>query len=410
MKKNYRIINVSVIAGLIIVVLSFMTVAKAVTFATAIGTTCLGLNTSVHMNDAADAYSRSGYSNPNRLMDPSYILLVSNLAAEVQYFASHGNYDNIRFERSGINLYEDYQMGNVEFIGTNNVNLWQNTLLVTYGACCTAGVDGVFQYDSITYETALRGAEVAVGFTEDICQDCFDWWSYRYNCHLADGYGVLESVQYANSFSYEHNSVKSAQIVHHGNDNIKIGVYNGESGLNARSKTNEIMSLSNKKIKASDENIMKLLKEQNSNINNVEITRNYTGSTNVITGETNIFEYINVKEKNGDYLTNSGYTIVSNNGVIDCIIDNTIKNESLSIKNINFKDKSSIDEGKYISRAYNDVKEKYNNDIDVVQEETILEYFYDKENNKNFILVSVKTNAGTEQKPSYGIDVFRYEL
>lgn len=408
--KKKKIIGISIISVAIIVVLSLITVAQAVTFATAMGTTCLGLNTSVHMNDAADAYSRSGYSNPNRFMDPSYILLVSNLAAEVQYFASHGNYDNIRFERCGINLYEDYQMGNVEFIGTNNVNLWQNTLLVTYGACCTAGVDGVFQYDSITYETALRGAEVVVGFKVDVCPDCFDWWSYRYNSHLADGYGVKDSVQYANSFSYEHNSIKSVQIVHHGNDNIKIGVYNSESGLNTRSNINEMMSLSNKKINASDENIMKLLKEQNSNLNNVEITRNYTGSTNVITGKTDTFEYIDVKEKNGDYLTNSGYTIVSNNGNIDSIIDNTIKNDNVSIKNIKFDDKSNVDEKKYIDRAYSEVKGKYSYDVKIAEEDTKIEYFYDKENNKKFILVSVKTNAGTEEKASYGIATFRYEL
>lgn len=111
--------------------LFFTTFAQAANFATAIGSIANNINTTNHINDAADAYDSYGYTNTRRLLDPSYLTLLSNLAAEVQFFATHGNIDNITFNKSGIRVGTEVTYGELEYIGTNNVSTWANNTILT---------------------------------------------------------------------------------------------------------------------------------------------------------------------------------------------------------------------------------------------------------------------------------------
>lgn len=56
------------------------------------------LTTSELINTSKNYYLGLGYSPSNKLEDPGYTVLVSNLIAEVQLFATHGSYNNIAFQ------------------------------------------------------------------------------------------------------------------------------------------------------------------------------------------------------------------------------------------------------------------------------------------------------------------------
>ncbi len=402
----------------------FTTFVNAANFATAIGSTANNINTTNHVNDAADAYDSCGYSGSRRLIDPSYTLLLSNLAAEVQFFSSHGNVDNITFARSGIRVGNEATYGNLEYIGTNNVNLWENnTILVTYAGCYTAG-NLAFDSNSITYVTALEGAEITYGFKNEIFPDSLENWARRYNNKLADGYGVQEAAEYANSFIYVHDTVKEGHIVHHGNTNVKIGNYhNTKSSLlnNITNNTERIntLSISNKNLDSSNENIVAVLKDSNKkfNVEDYEISRRTMGSTNVNTGETDEIEYIDVKLKVGDFVTNAGYTIKAVDGKIEKVFDNNINIEvqdsALKNKNefkvANFAKAEDISELK--NKAIDEVKNTYLNTDTIVEDEVSdVTYYFDIETGKKYVMISVRSENHKDGSVGYAYDTVKYEL
>lgn len=405
--------------------LIFTTFVHAANFATAIGSTVNNINTTNHINDAADAYDSCGYTGTRRLLDPSYLTLLSNLAAEVQFFATHGNVDNVTFNKSGIRVGTEATYGELEYIGTNNISTWaNNTILVTYAGCYTAG-DTNLDTNSITYVTAVKGAEATLGFKDEIFPSSLENWADRYNTKLANGYGVLDAADYASSFIYVYDSVKDYHVVHHGDANVKIGNYHtSTASLNTANSLEELsrnitLSKGEKNLVATDNNIVSLLKSKDNsfNENNYEIVRRTGGSTNVNTGNTAEIEYIDVKLKIGDFITNAGYTIKVDNEKITKVFDNNIDKEAqeIALKNKNeflIKDNISISkleelEKKAVKEVNNTSK---NENIIVENKVSDTRYFYDIETGKKYVYMSVRTENHKDGSVGYAYDTVKYEL
>lgn len=416
MKKRFFLIVVFMNLFLI----TFITYSQAANFATSIGTTSNDIDTTVHINNAADHYDFGGYTNTRRLIDPSYTLLFSNLAAQVQFFATHGNVDNILFRNSGIRVGSTKTYGQLEYIGTNDVSLWENnTYLVTYAGCNTAGNGGLDE-NSITYVTAVKGAEAVVGFKDIIYTSSLENWADRYNKKLAAGNGVLDAVEYANKFIYVYDSVKDCHIVHHGNANVKIGSYHSNNSIsdepmNIDNPETILSSVNN--IKATDTNIISAIKQKNQNFNenDYEITKRTCGNTNVLTEETVETEYIDFQLKIGDFYTNAGYTVKVNNGIIDEIYDNNvdIDKQEIAINNkeeyiINNTVDFNIDNIK--DKAINQIKDKYSSDINIKNEISNVKYYYDIKNNKKYILLSVRSENHKDGSVGIAYDTVKYEI
>lgn len=404
--------------------LIFTTFVHASNFATAIGSTVNNINTTNHINDAADAYDSCGYTNTRRLLDPSYLTLLSNLAAEVQFFATHGNIDNITFNKSGIRVGTEATYGELEYIGTNNVSTWaNNTILTTYAGCYTAG-DTNLDTNSITYVTAVKGVEATLGFKDEIYPSSLENWADRYNTKLASGYGVLDAADYASSFIYVYDSVKDYHVVHHGDANVKIGNYhtstaslNTANSLEDLSRTT-ILSNSEKNLVATDSNIKSLLKSKDNNFNenNYELTRRTGGSTDIETGKTVETEYIDVKLKIGDFITNAGYTIKTKNGKIEKVYDNNIDKEAqeLALNNVNeFLIKNNVSQSKISeleTKAVNEVASTYSTNTIVDNHVSDTRYFYDIETGKKYVLMSVRSENHKDGSVGYAYDTVKYEL
>lgn len=184
-------------------------------FAFSVATQYDGLNTIQDMNNAANAYAAAGYHSYG-VTDPTPQALWENLYADVQFFSSHGNVNHVQFSETGIVVGNsgNYVVDGVTkyFIGTNAVHWDADTILVTYSSCNSAGANNNNDTNSITCKTAERGATVTVGFREKINAGSSENWNARYNQKLSEGYGVNDSVNYANSFTYLFPSVKNVQI------------------------------------------------------------------------------------------------------------------------------------------------------------------------------------------------------
>lgn len=388
------------------------------------------LTTSELINTSKNYYLGLGYSPSNKLEDPGYTVLVSNLMAEVQLFATHGSYNNIAFtnpDAFGIKTGNTTNLpttdgGHLTQLGIDDLgsNCWKNnTRLVTYIACSSAGLNGTFRYDSITYETVLKGnVEACVGFKNDIFYSDAIIWSRNYNMYLASGYGVNEAMVYANSLGnlYGNTSIQSAVEVFNSEWNLKLGNYANSSASEIRHDSIETDIISNslerrnilKNIKDtkiantnldSDDEVVEMLREYNKNLLNYDYEITHQNSQ-IISTENNQIEnidYINVTYKIGDFITNSGYVIQINDGNLAAIYENNID------KLLNAKIEPEI-----ITQKTNNYNEIINNNINKIlqneadyeklkiQEENPYYYYYDLETNKKYIAINYISELDVE--------------
>lgn len=334
-------------------------------FATSIGTEDFKvdekdapLTTTSIINTSKNYYLGLGYSPSNKLVDPSSLLLLSNLMAEVQLFSTNDQ----------ANSY------------------WStNTKLVTYIACNTGGENGIADNNSLVHQTVAVGSvDVCVGFKKIISfSQGGEEWARNYNMYLASGYGVEDAMNYANSINYGNNNVHSTYLVYNSattTPNMKIGKYaNTFSDIDSIEK-----DYLEEKIDGFNRENYVVSKETSEiydiNTNNVEKT-----------------EHIDVRFKINDFYTNAGYNIKVKNNRIEAIYDNNIdidKQKNALMK----KEEFLVDN---IEEVLNK-KREVNNDI---------KYFYDIENDKKYLEILVKE----EISDSFGgtdiaVDTLRYEI
>lgn len=369
-------------------------------YAFSAGTTLDNINTVQDINDSSNAYATAGYRTYS-MVDPTYAKLAENLYADVQFFSTHGNLDFINFKKCGI------QVGNSNsiYIGTNSINWNDDTILVTYSSCNSAGKEGNSSTDSISYKTAEKGANVVVGFRNTIDSGSATNWAKRYNNRLAQGYGVLDSVNHANSYIYLYPNVKQTQVWHHGDANMKIGKYRAMNN-NMNDKRN-ILSRDEFKEKNiivdnSLESIFSCISQYypKFDINNYNIIKqNETIASNIDSRKiTEKISYIDFQLRIGDFVTEAGYTIEIQNGNIKAIYDNNInieKQEALLNKSSEFTIKTERIALEEMKKDAIDKVSK-NQGLQLLEKDIDMKYFYDIQTDKKYIVYSIPSILNTK--------------
>lgn len=378
-----------------------------------------GINTIQMMNDAAYSYLDTGYHTYG-VTDPEPGDFNEYLYADVQFFVTHGGTDNVQFSKTGICVGNTKTLTidgvSKKFWGTNSIN-WSGsgTLLVTYLSCNDAGVNNTPDRNSISYKTAERGAQVTLGFREEIVLGSAENWAKRYNERLGQGYGVDDAVKYADSFIYITSGIKTGHIWHHGDPNIKIGKYRSSNLLELEDE--RIIGLKQEKSSATINNITETIKSidnsfniENYDVNLSNFTSGEVGSDEITTEAT----FIDLQLKIGEYKTEAGYTIEMKNGEIINIYDNNIdiekQNQLLRSKNNELNE--SI-ENNIVSqlkvKAIQSVEDKYNNEVIVKDNEVESTYFYDLNTDKKYIIFTVP-NTLKGNMAAKSISEVRYEI
>lgn len=402
--------------SILLIVILLITLSTSVmardNYAFSAGTTAGGINTIQDINDASNAYRTAGYRTYS-MGDPSQQRLWENLYADVQFFSTHGNVQFINFSNCGIHVGDT----NSYYIGTNAVHWDADTILVTYSSCNSAGADGNNDVNSITCKTAERGATVSVGFRNTIDAGSSKNWAKRYNDRLAQGYGVLDSVNHANSYIYIFPSVKETQVWHHGDANMKIGKY--RSAINTedeRNILNKVGKNARKSLSADIDNIVSYIEEYypNFNINNYDvISNNGAIASNVNSKESTQTTYIDFQLKVGEFVTKAGFTAEIQDGTINAIYDNNIdmnkqeealQNREQFISNIN---ETTLKNMK--NRAVREIENKYT-DVSI-EDDVKMKYYYDIEEDKKYVVYSIPNviNTDSEEK-GISYDTIKYEI
>lgn len=366
-----------------------------------------GINTVQDMNDAANAYYAAGYHSYG-LTDPSTQTLWENLYADVQFFASHGDVNNVQFAESGIVVgntgYYDCGGTTKQLIGTNAVHWDADTILVTYSSCNSAGANNNNDTNSITCKTAEKGATVAVGFRGEINTGSATNWDKRYNQKLGEGYGVIDAVNYASSFTYLDPDVKKVQIWHHGDANMKIGKYRSVgTGLG---EERNILNKSIRQVVNNDiDSITSVIKSvyPNFNINNYEIENIDGTKTSLVNDNSTISDtnYIDLRFKIGDFYTEAGYTVELKNNAVTAIYDNNIdmvKQETLVNDRISTYAKLTQERIEELKEdAKEELSERYNDIVDIQNDGITYKYYYDLNTDKKYIIFTIPNTIGNEE-------------
>lgn len=375
--------------------------------------------------NALEAYQKAGY-NVGGDINPNKATLWKNLYATVQFFRGHGNSQHINLSQTGIVVGEDMQgqsktaegdIFNLDLIGTKSVHWSADTILVTYLSCHGAQNDG--QKESLAYSTAVNGADVVVAFKDEVQDSSGEHWAERYNQRLGEGYGVEESVDYANSYIYIFNSVKENVVFHHGNSNLKIGKYGNSSKsiLKEYKRDSRNISTNNFEVEASEENIQKQLKNvyENFDVSNYIVEKRTSKAINVLNNETTkeriYYDYI---LKIGDYITNAAYTVAVENNKIVNIYDNNIDiNKQEELLRNSEKLKIDTDNDYNIENAecltQRKIAEKYNDKVEITNKEYI--YYYDIKEDKKYIVSSYTTEIDNKElEKSIAIDNYKCEI
>lgn len=378
------------------------------------------LDTRGSVSEAITAYSRAGY-RVYGVGNPGKQHLWEQLYADVQFFNCHGNQDCVVTAISGIVVGSDRMYSNKDCIGTDSVHWDADTILVIYGACQGAGNNGVINNNSVAYKTAVRGAQVVMAWRSSVGSDSLRDWTRNYNNRLADGYSVIQAMDYANSFSYADSRVpENSTIIHHGDTGMKIGKYRNMVSEDVRPEDNLLLKTKTRLVTSSNDvnTIYNVIKETYPDFdeNNYIITRGNSQSVNVTNGEVEEIEYINFKFKIGDFETASGFTVRAKNNVVEAIYDNTVdftkenlltKQRSIMTTNCSESEINTLK-----GQAVQQVLKSYDNYVNINPENDVTyKFFYDIETGKKYIEFSIRSTMGdiVGEKPE-AYDTVKYEI
>lgn len=265
----------------------------------------------------AERWKNAGYSTTYNINPTVNSLNFDALNSEVVYFSAHGTQHGIYLLNNVLltdGFTHDTSQHDAVYISDHSIT---NAKLYIYDACETAS--NVLPTNmNLCTATIDAGADCVIGWTPDIHDVDSLAWQARFQSKLIEGFSVKAAADYANTFSYYSNeSIKSWRIF--GNEDL---VVNQDKTVS----TNVDESLKNTSIQYQTHNINALksvLSTQYADfsLNSANVTITYTNSE-----QTNyVIDYYYLH--NG-YTTESGYSLIVNNGVITHIRDNTIQNRS----------------------------------------------------------------------------------
>lgn len=307
-------------------------------------------------------------------------------------------------------------------------NMWSNnTILVTYLTCESAGKNGEFFYNSLTYKTAEEGgAKLAIGFADIISYGSAERWSERFHSKLKAGAGVWDSMDYANSDVHfillGNDSIRKCYLVRHDesvNDNMIINRY-------INSELNSIADTYSRDLR-SDDNILKNKIEINKNEEDIvidylkqydsefDINNYYIGKSSMVSlcasnkEDVKQIDYIYVTLKIGDFYTDAGYVAKIKDNKIVAIYDNNIDVEKQKNAIAN-KEKFSVNTNSADTKS---VKERAlaSSKLENVSANEDVKYYYDIKNDKKYVVVPIRSEIddGMGGKDVF-IDTVQYEI
>ena len=370
------------------------------------------------ISEIITAYNRAGY-RVYGVGNPGKQHLWEQLYADVQCFLCHGNQDCVVTAISGIVAGSDRMYGNKDCIGTDSVHWDADTILVIYGSCQGAGDNGVINKNSVGYKTAVRGAQVVMAWRSSVNIPNLEKWTKYYNNRLADGYSVIQAMDYANSFSYTDSRVpQNSTIIHHGDTGIKIGKYRNITENQIRPEDNLLLKAKTRTVISSNDvnAIYNVIKETYPDFdeNNYIITRGNSQSINVTNEQVSETEYINLMLKVGEFETESGFTVRAEDGIVEAIYDNTIdfKKEAMLTKQkapmMANCTETELQELK--DEAIQKILSAYNNNVSINTDDVNYKYFYDIETEKKYVEFSIKSTMGTQNEEVEACDIVKFEI
>ena len=370
------------------------------------------------ISEIITAYNRAGY-RVYGVGNPGKQHLWEQLYADVQCFLCHGNQDCVVTAISGIVAGSDRMYGNKDCIGTDSVHWDADTILVIYGSCQGAGDNGVINKNSVGYKTAVRGAQVVMAWRSSVNIPNLEKWTKYYNNRLADGYSVIQAMDYANSFSYTDSRVpQNSTIIHHGDTGIKIGKYRNINENQIRPEDNLLLKAKTRTVISSNDvnAIYNVIKETYPDFdeNNYIITRGNSQSINVTNEQVSETEYINLMLKVGEFETESGFTVRAEDGIVEAIYDNTIdfKKEAMLTKQkapmMANCTETELQELK--DEAIQKILSAYNNNVSINTDDVTYKYFYDIETEKKYVEFSIKSTMGTQNEEVEACDIVKFEI
>lgn len=370
------------------------------------------------ISEIITAYNRAGY-RVYGVGNPGKQHLWEQLYADVQCFLCHGNQDCVVTAISGIVAGSDRMYGNKDCIGTDSVHWDADTILVIYGSCQGAGDNGVINKNSVGYKTAVRGAQVVMAWRSSVNIPNLEKWTKYYNNRLADGYSVIQAMDYANSFSYTDSRVpQNSTIIHHGDTGIKIGKYRNITENQIRPEDNLLLKAKTRTVISSNDvnAIYNVIKETYPDFdeNNYIITRGNSQSINVTNEQVSETEYINLMLKVGEFETESGFTVRAEDGIVEAIYDNTIdfKKEAMLTKQkapmMANCTETELQELK--DEAIQKILSAYNNNVSINTDDVTYKYFYDIETEKKYVEFSIKSTMGTQNEEVEACDIVKFEI
>ena len=370
------------------------------------------------ISEIITAYNRAGY-RVYGVGNPGKQHLWEQLYADVQCFLCHGNQDCVVTAISGIVAGSDRMYGNKDCIGTDSVHWDADTILVIYGSCQGAGDNGVINKNSVGYKTAIRGAQVVMAWRSSVNIPNLEKWTKYYNNRLADGYSVIQAMDYANSFSYTDSRVpQNSTIIHHGDTGIKIGKYRNITENQIRPEDNLLLKAKTRTVISSNDvnAIYNVIKETYPDFdeNNYIITRGNSQSINVTNEQVSETEYINLMLKVGEFETESGFTVRAEDGIVEAIYDNTIdfKKEAMLTKQkapmMANCTETELQELK--DEAIQKILSAYNNNVSINTDDVTYKYFYDIETEKKYVEFSIKSTMGTQNEEVEACDIVKFEI
>ena len=366
------------------------------------------------------AYSRAGY-RVYGVANPGKQHLWEQLYADVQCFLCHGNKDCVVTAISGIVAGSDRTYAGRECIGTDSVHWDADTILVIYGSCKAMGDNGVVDQNSVGFKTAVRGAQVVVGWTSEIGVSSVENWTINFNNRLADGYTLQQAMDYANSFTYRDSRANENSLgIHHSCPDMKIGKYRNFIQDEVRPEDNLLLKSTQKS--RNNEAVTELNQVYNIiretypqfNENNYEISSGDAILLDINTNQEINTNYVNLKLKLGEFETNSGFTIKLNDGIVEAIYDNTI---DFNTESNLVKTKMTTNYGEYNSvELKNDAVQKvlsaYKNNVSIDSSKDVTSgYFYDIETGKKYLEFYIRSTMGdTNEECAEAYDTIRYEI
>lgn len=188
-----------------------------------------GVDTREEAKNAADYYGTLGY-NSYYEYEPTYKILRGKfkngkyrMESAIQFYSGHANNECIAYNtnqkggdyKTGIYYGKNYDSSTgYRYAGIQSYD-FSGVKLITFAGCNSAKGD-----DNICKRAYDNGADTTIGWEVSIGASSHTSWLNRFNDYLNKGYTVNKAAEYADSYSYTDNGVKSHKI--YGNGNLRF--------------------------------------------------------------------------------------------------------------------------------------------------------------------------------------------